>query len=246
MKKRQLEEITQNETRKQENRSGFFKSTIVRAGLVLAGIAYITGCSTANYQNKPVVKFGPNAIESHVSYDKDANFKGTNVRAWNSASIQYGSVNAGYRGMNKVSNVGDTNDYGGRNVGTIGADGIDPKATIVVKTNNDGVKDVKYGVSSTALPKLAGLKGFVDLTFNDKAANLTTRLFTPITEGFQGILTTGVEMPYDGKASIGTEIEGKYWVTKNLYVDVAGKIKGVDNFKTITFEGATAGIGFSF
>lgn len=137
---------------------------IIAGAILLAGGA----CTSIPAEKQNLVNFGYNAIENAA-----ASSKNTRTRLLNNASISAGVIEAGYHGLNEVDNLDETT-YFGRHSLEVGLKSFPIRPNAVLKTDNTGLFNTKFGLRDTSLIGVLGGYGFVEVGANHDAANFTT------------------------------------------------------------------------
>ncbi|HLC64995.1 MAG TPA: hypothetical protein VJI46_02605 [Candidatus Nanoarchaeia archaeon] len=151
-------------------------------------------------KDKVELNLGYNALEVAVTDKADVR-----TRALTNVDATIGDrLTVGYHGLNEMDNA-DPSLYYGRHVITAAPKDSQTSAAAVVKTDSAGVFDKKVGIRNTSLPEMLGSYGFIEVTANGDATNLTAfygREVGPIIiEGYQD-----VDVPFKGKVSSYSEL----------------------------------------
>ena len=173
---------------------------------------------TANAQNKFIdASLGYNALETAVTNSEgtDNQAFGVRNRALIAGDANIGPVSVGYSGLHDINDA-DINTYLSRNVARAGIKGIKTSAAVIVKATNKDILDTKVGIRDQYLTGLLGLYGWVDITANSKAANITTFLGKEVAKGTSVEVFNSLETPYKDARSNYTEFQVNHDIASHL------------------------------
>ena len=134
---------------------------ILLVAALMAGV-YGSGCAT-----KLEIKTGYNALETAVTHETDARH-----RLWTDVEAIIGDLTVKENGMNQITNA-DPDTHYGRNVLVAGKEDLGTYLCTVVKTAADKVIDVKAGIRNTSIIEMIGGYGYIDITGEKDAVNIT-------------------------------------------------------------------------
>jgi len=181
-----------------------FLGYLSRAAMVMVSIGtalFGTGCVSTpglseELQYKTIdIDLGYNALETAAT--NDGNIRN---RLYHDFVLKAGPVKAESWGLNEVDN-GDIDTYFGRNVLTLGPRDWNTSLATVLKTDSDGVFDTKVGIRDKVLVDILGGYGYIDLTADDEAANLTLFYGRGLGKGFSAEMFQIMEYPFQGHVS---------------------------------------------
>ena len=126
---------------------------------------------TTNHPTQATLNYA--AIELTPTLDTDIRLRG-----WVKATLDIGPVSANMRTMNQLNaasnkKVLNTDSYFGREVAYIGPRGWKTGISTVIKIDNTGIVDAKYGLSTSEPLGWIDLEGFIDIGANTNGINAT-------------------------------------------------------------------------
>jgi hypothetical protein len=160
--------------------------TKIITGFLLAASLY--GCATP--------KSGYNALE--IASTSEERIR---IRSLVNVDLKFGNSNVGMHTLNEVDNA-DQETYYGRNVITVGRS---VQGISVLKTDDSGITDNKYGIRFSDLSPLGGY-GFVDLSADKNSANMSV-FYGRSCGKFSGEMYESVEFSFNGEAKPYTEVQ---------------------------------------
>lgn len=195
-------------------------------------IATLYSGAIAQEKNK-TINFGYNALETALTKDKDVR-----NRFLSNLDAKLGDLKVGYWGLNEVNNT-DKNTYFGRNVFMIGNKNLNTQGVAVIKADKEGIFDTKLGIRNSSLvEKLRGY-GFVDITTNRDAANITGFYGKELPKGISLELYQDIEIPFKDKLFPYIELQINKYLGKNLSAFGRAEIADFDVGKSTYMVGIT-------
>jgi hypothetical protein len=205
------------------------KKTIAKKIATIAGIGILgTASLEAVAQDTLKVNKGFNAIEAGIT-DQGS----LRTRVYTNIEISDNNLRVDYHGLNEISANADKG-YFGRNTFMLGLakNKTIRLANVVKLASIEGkVKVVDYKIGArinlpfNAAKKVAIDYGFLDVTTDGKALNLTSLIGKDLGKGWSCEVTGAAEISYAGKAGFYTELEGYKNLTKDGHVAVFGRVE---------------------
>ncbi len=169
-----------------------------------------------------VVKFQPgyNGLENAVSFTNPNTYT-WRTRALINGNVKMGPVDLGYNGLHQIDfskfNSDDFATYFSRNSINVGIDGAPLRACAVIKLDNKGIADVKYGLRNTNLLNLPGFDyNWFEATFNQNSEEFTEFVGKNIGKKASLELYNQTTFPYSGGFDNYTEVQLNAYITKHL------------------------------
>ena len=177
----------------------FLKGLALTGGTLLAMASF---AQDSSWQTS--VKLANAEVAVKNSFDDEVNM---NYRFIVMGTATHDSLQVTYTGRHNTVDFND-NTYLGRNSIAIGGKNWPVQPSVVAMTNNEGVKDVKVGLRSTAVPKTLGAKmGFFEVGANDKAVTSTYLASYPLGEHMDLNVVNITHLPYASKPVNITELQ---------------------------------------
>lgn len=135
------------------------------------------------------------------------------IRGIVNSSITYKNVELGYWGLHETDGK---NWYFSRSVPTIGKKDAKTKSCAVLKTDQKGIFDIKYGIRNTSLPSRIADYGWTTLSGNKEGAELAFFLGKDLGNGFSTELFNTTNIKYDGNVNNYSELQINKKITKHI------------------------------
>jgi len=152
------------------------------------------------------------------------------IRGIMNSSINYKNIELGYWGLHETDGK---NWYFSRSVPTIGTKDAKTKICAVLKTDQKGIFDIKYGIRNTSLPSRIADYGWTTLSGNKKGVELAFFLGKNLGNGFSGEIFNATNINYNKKVNNYSELQINEQITK--HIKGFGRIElGINNQTTNT------------
>ena len=128
------------------------------------------------------------------------------------SNASYGNIEVGYWSLHETNGEW----YFSRNVPNIGKKDANTKLCAVIKADNNGIFDTKYGIRNTSLPSKIGDYGWTTLSTNLNEVELAFFVGKDIGKGFSSEIFNATNIGYEGNLSNYFEIQINKQITKNI------------------------------
>jgi hypothetical protein len=193
---------------------------IITTLALLAGI-YTSANAQVPVENDSTVVDKKNKIElksDFVSIENALTSAGNmRTRLLANGMISYHSAKLGYDFLDDTENLSPSNFYYGRNELNLSKEDSNNGLCAVVKADQDGIFDVKYGIKNTSIPEKLGTDyGWIEALLNKDAANVTFFVGKDLAKGLSIEMYNDTEIPFGNKVSNYTELQLNKKIIKHL------------------------------
>jgi hypothetical protein len=134
------------------------------------------------------------------------------IRGIVNANASYKNIELGYWSLHETNG----NWYFSRNVPNIGKKDSDTKICAVIKADQNGIFDTKYGIRNTSIPSKIGDYGWTTLTANKDATELAFFVGKDLGRSYSGEIFNATNVGFDKNISNYNEIQINKQITKHI------------------------------
>jgi hypothetical protein len=134
------------------------------------------------------------------------------IRGIVNSNASYKKIELGYRSLHETQG----NWYFSRNVPTLGKKYANTKLCAVIKADQNGIFDKKYGIRNTSIPSKIGDYGWTTLTANKEGTELAFFVGKDLGKGYSGEIFNATNVGFDKNISNYNEIQINKQITKHI------------------------------